>query len=68
MLDVFLNRALPYVLKMDFSLNLETADPARLAACFCFSPASALLGFQVHTDASGSPSPHPGSEGYLTLA
>lgn len=30
MLDVFLNRALPYVLEKDFSLNLETADPARL--------------------------------------
>lgn len=31
MLDVFLSCTLPYILKRDLSLNLEVADPARLA-------------------------------------
>jgi hypothetical protein len=61
------------VLKKDFSLNLEIAGAARLAAENLWAlPVSAStlplsqLGFQVQSD--GSPTPNPRSEGCLMLA
>lgn len=66
MLDVFLNCTLPYVLQKDFSPNLEIAEPARLAdeslwdlPVSASTPTLSQLGFQVHTDASGSSHPQP---------